>query len=156
MAAPQPAEKLLLGRKQAKKLPGFAPRVVTAGEHLLHPTKVWGGPFPRHCPPEVAGGGHLAQEDGEAGEDGAVAGAGGVELQQSMEVAAQEVEAGGGQVAAGLHGAPSPLGDVQQQLQLRRCPVQLLRQPRRSLGRRRKKGVRMGRDGGRGAGEGVG
>lgn len=94
-------------------------------------------PFPCPVPgtPEVAGGRHLSQQDGEAGEDGAGAGSGGVQLELPAQVGPEQVEPGRGQVPAALHRAPDLLGNLQQQLQLRRRPVETLVSWRASLER---------------------
>lgn len=96
-----------------------------------HPTL----PFPCPAPgtPEVAGSCHLPQQDGEAGEDGAGAGSGGVELQLAAQVSPEQVEPGRGQVATPFHRPPNLLGNLQQQLQLRRRPVETLVSRRANL-----------------------
>lgn len=76
--------------------------------------------------PEVAGCCHLADEDGKSREDGAVSGARGVQLQQAMQVAAEQVELCGLEVLRGFHGTPDLLGDLQQQLNLGSHAVEFL------------------------------
>lgn len=78
----------------------------------------------------------MSQQDGEAGEDGAGAGSGGVELQLPAQVSPEQVEPGRGQVPAPLHRPPDLLGNLQQQLQLRRSPVKTLLSWGASLQRR--------------------
>jgi len=74
----------------------------------------------------VAGCCHLADEYGKSREDGAVSGARGVQLQQAMQVAAQQVELCGLEVLRGFHAAPDLLWDLQQQLNLGGHAVELL------------------------------
>lgn len=72
------------------------------------------GPFQRlslcwvHLP-EVAGRCHLPDEYGESGEDGAVSGAGRIQLEQVVKVAAEQVELCGLEVLRRLHRAPDLL-----------------------------------------------
>jgi hypothetical protein len=74
----------------------------------------------------VAGCCHLADEDWKSREDGAVSGVRGVQLQQAMQVAAEQVELCGLEVLRGFHGAPDLLRDLQQQLNLGGHAVELL------------------------------
>lgn len=59
--------------------------------------------------PEVAGRSHLPDEYGEPGEDGAISGAGRIQLEQFVKVAAQQVELCGVEILRGLHRAPDLL-----------------------------------------------
>lgn len=62
--------------------------------------------------PEVAGCCHLPDEYGKSREDGAVSGARGVQLQQVMQVTAEQVQLCGLEVLRGFHSAPDLLGDL--------------------------------------------
>lgn len=59
--------------------------------------------------PEVAGRCYLPDEYGESGEDGAVSGAGRIQLEQVVEVTAEQVELCGTEVLRSLHRAPDLL-----------------------------------------------
>lgn len=75
-------------------------------------------------------GGDLADQDWEAGQDWAVQSAGGgLQLQEIVQVATQQVELSGLQVVGRLHGTPDALGDLQQQLDLRGHGVELVLPP---------------------------
>lgn len=76
--------------------------------------------------PEVPGGGNLPHQDGEAGEDRAVARPGAVQVQPAVQVAAEQVELRGLQVLRRLHCAPYPLRDLQEELYLSRDPIEIL------------------------------
>lgn len=59
--------------------------------------------------PEVAGSCHLPDEYGESGEDGAALGTRGIQLEQIVKVAAEQVELCGVEILRGLHRAPDLL-----------------------------------------------
>lgn len=72
-------------------------------------------------------GGNLADENWEAGQDWAVQSTrGGLQLQETVQVATQQVELSGLEVVGRLHGAPNALWDLQEQLDLRRHGVELV------------------------------
>lgn len=75
----------------------------------------------------MSGGGNLPDQDWEAGQDGAVVAAcSGLQLQQAVQVAAQQVELSGLEVVRRLHGAPDALWDLQEELDLGGHGVELL------------------------------
>lgn len=76
--------------------------------------------------PEVSSGGDLADQDGEAGQDRAVTPPCSFQLQQAVQVAAEQVELGGLEVLGGLQGAPDTLGDLKEELDLGGHGVELL------------------------------
>lgn len=59
----------------------------------------------------MAGRCHLPDEYGEAGEDRAVSGAGRIQLEQAVQVAAEQVQLCGVEVLGGFHRAPDLLRD---------------------------------------------
>lgn len=72
-------------------------------------------------------GGNLPDQDWEAGQDGAVvATCGSLQLQQTVQVAAQQIELSGLQVLRCLHGTPDALWDLQEELDLGGHCVELL------------------------------
>lgn len=85
----------------------------------------------------MAGCCHLPDENGESGEDGVVSGARGVELEQAVQVAAEQVELCGLEMLRGFHGAPDLLGDLEQQLDLGSHAVEFLGWRLRLEGERR-------------------
>lgn len=81
----------------------------------------------KHPAPEVSGDGYLSDQDGKAGQDGTIlATCSGIQLKQSMQVAAQQIELGGLEVLRGLHGAPDALWDFQKEFYLGGHDVELL------------------------------
>ena len=64
--------------------------------------------------PEVAGRCDLPDEYRESQEDGAVSGARRIQLEQAVEVAAEQVQLCGMEVLRGLHGAPDLLRNFQE------------------------------------------
>lgn len=79
-----------------------------------------------HPVPEVSCGGHLPHHDREASQHRAiVASSGSIQLQQVVQVAAQQVGLSGLQVAAFFHGAPNLLWDLQEQFDLSGYGVEL-------------------------------
>lgn len=75
----------------------------------------------------MSGGGNLADQDWEAGKDGAVESTcSGLQLQQTVQVAAQQVELSGLEVVRRLHGAPDALWDLQEELDLGGHGVELV------------------------------
>lgn len=59
----------------------------------------------------MAGRCHLPDEYGESGEDGAASGARRIQLEQAVQVAAEQVELRGVEIPRRLHGAPDLLGN---------------------------------------------
>lgn len=74
----------------------------------------------------MAGRCHLPDEYGESGEDGAVSGAGRIQLEQAVKVAAEQVELCGVEVLRRLHRAPDLLGNLQEELDLGSHAVEFL------------------------------
>lgn len=75
----------------------------------------------------MTGGGNLADQDWEAGKDWAVESTcSGLQLQQTVQVAAQQVKLSGLEVVRRLHGAPDALWDLQEELDLGGHGVELV------------------------------
>lgn len=75
----------------------------------------------------MSGCGYLPDKDREAGQDGAVvAPFSSLQLQQTVQVAAQQVQLSGLEVVGRLHGAPDALWDLQEELDLGGRGVELL------------------------------
>lgn len=75
----------------------------------------------------MSGGSNLPDQDWEASQDGAVVAAcSGLQLQLTVQVAAQQVELSGLEVVRRLHGAPDALWDLQEELDLGGHGVELL------------------------------
>lgn len=67
----------------------------------------------------MSGGGYLPNQNREAGQNGAVmAPCSGLQLQQTVQVATEQVELGGLEVLGRLHGTPDALWDLQEELNL--------------------------------------
>lgn len=102
------------GQQGALYISGEEPQNVTK-EDLLH--KIVGltcghGQRRSFCQshlPEVAGCCHLPDEYRESGQDRAVSGARSIQLEQGVEVAAEQVELCGVEILRGLHRAPDLL-----------------------------------------------
>lgn len=81
----------------------------------------------QHPVPEVPSGGYLADHDREPGQDWAVVTSCGVlQVQQFVQVAAQQVELSGLEVLGCLHGTPDAFWDLQKELYLGRHCVELV------------------------------
>lgn len=75
----------------------------------------------------MSSGGNLPDQDWKAGQDGTVvATCSGLQLQQSVQVAAEQVELSGLQVLGCFHGTPDALWDLQEELYLGGHGVELL------------------------------